>query len=196
MDEIHKVVKTSVWCACRLVVGVDAIKAINDIFVIWTQTLSVGLSEATLSFVAGPKESEEPADSSLITHIIAPLGFFLLITSFLPVASSLSQTHNQIFNDIWLQTTCCGGRCPTGPRWPWFSCGSGDSAPRACEVGVGVTLAYMCWCVGSNQSLTLGPTHIQGFMALWKPLSLSVHRYPSISCNVSNKTLLRVKNDT
>lgn len=79
MDEIHKVVKTSVWYAEKgksLVVGVDAIKALNDIFVIWTQTLSVGLSEATLSFVAGPKESGEPADSSLITHIIAPLGFF------------------------------------------------------------------------------------------------------------------------
>lgn len=80
MDEIHKVVKTSVWYAENgksLVVGVDAIKAINDIFVIWTQTLSAGLSEATLSFVAGPKESEDPA-SSLITHIIAPLGFFTL----------------------------------------------------------------------------------------------------------------------
>lgn len=102
MDEIHKVVKNECLVHRKtksLVVGVDAIKALNAVFCIKTQTLRVGLSEATLSFAAGPKESEDPVDSSLITHIIAPLGF-LLITGFLPLASSLSQTHNQIYNDI------------------------------------------------------------------------------------------------
>lgn len=79
MDEIHKVVKNGCLVHRKmksLVVGVDAIKALNDIFSIKTQTLRVGLAESTLCCIAGPKESEDPVDSSLITHIIPHSGVF------------------------------------------------------------------------------------------------------------------------
>lgn len=54
MDEIHKVVKNECFVhrkMKRFVVGVDAIKSLNDIFSIKTQTLRVWLSESTLCLV-------------------------------------------------------------------------------------------------------------------------------------------------
>lgn len=54
MDEIHKVVRKGCLVDRKtksLVVGVDAIKALNDIFSIKTQTLRVGLSESTFCLV-------------------------------------------------------------------------------------------------------------------------------------------------